>query len=150
MKSNLAIIAAAALAMAMTSCSDLGFGVDVGTGGASPYLYGSSGPFYGGFSGSPYFGLDFPFGYYGDYTPSAPPVVGNGPGSIFNPNPAPNPRPPRLPNINGSNPGIQIPSGGLIPGAGAGVRPGNGGLPSGTPVVSNPPSVPTGQPTRGR
>lgn len=151
MKTKLAIPLAAAMTLALASCADLGFGVDVGSGGASPYFYGSSGPFYTGYSGSPYFGLDFPFGYLGDYTPSAPPVVGNGPGSIFNPNPAPKPRPPQLPNINGSNPGIAFPpSGATIPGAGAGVRPGNGGLPSGTPVVNNPASVPVGQPLRGR
>lgn len=145
-----AIILAAALTTALASCGDLGFGVDVGSGGASPYLYGNSGPFYGGYSSGPYFGVDFPYGYLGDYTPSAPPVVGNGPGSVFQPTPAPAPRP-HPPILNGSNPGIVIPSGSAsIPGAGMGVRPGNGGLPSGTPVTNNPSSVPVGQPLRGR
>lgn len=146
-------ILAAVFATMLASCSDLGFGVDVGSGGVSPYLYGNSGPFYGGYSGGPYFGLDFPYGYLGDYTPSAPPIVGNGPGSVFNPTPKPAPRPPQNPPVWGAgNPGIAIPSGGgaSIPGAGAGVRPGNGGLPTGTPVTSNPSSVPVGQPLRGR
>lgn len=149
MKTKLALSIAAAAALAMASCADLGFGVDVGNSGPSPYFYGSSGPFYSGYSGYPYFGVDFPYGYWGDYIPSAPPIIGNGPGSI-SPGPRPDHRP-HLPNINGSNPGpVIFPSGANIPGAGAGTRPGNGGLPSGKPVVNNPPSVPAGQPTRGR
>lgn len=144
MKAKIMIMAAAALAL--SACADLGFGVDLDSGGASPYFYGSDGPFYGGWNGDPYWGMSLPsWGYFPSYRPSRPPLVGNGPGSVWNPNPGPA-LPPNRPGT-----GAQRPHQATIPGAGAGTRPGNGGLPTGiTLTPANPPSVPQGQPTRGR
>ncbi len=128
-----------AMALGMGSCADLGFGLDVDD-GYSPYYYG--GPYYNGIYGSsPFYGYDFP--YYN--VPPAPPVVGNGPGSIVGPAPVrPKPESPRPPqNVGPSNPGASVPR--PLPSAPGGVsRPGNGGLPS------NPSNVPTGKPLRGR
>lgn len=153
MKTKIAILAIGALAL--VSCSDLDMGVSVSSAGASPYIYGSTGPLYTG----PYFGPDFPYGYNPGPLVSNPPLTGNGPGSVFNPAPSrpkpvvnvnpgingpsnPNPNPGNNPS-GGNNPGFNI---GGVPGAGSGMRPGNGGLPSGQPVTNNPASVPTGQP----
>ena len=138
-----ALLISFAAALTLASCADLGFGVDVGS--STPYYGGYYSPYYydDGYFGTPYYGFNYPF-YTG---PSAPPLVGNGPGSVFDPNPGPV-RPPQRPpiNINGSNPGPVIGgSASLIPGAGNGTRPGNGGMPS-----NNPPSIPQGKPLRGR
>lgn len=141
MKASVLLISLLA-AGTLAGCADLGFGVDVGS--SSPYYGGYYSPYYydDGFFGSPYYGFNYPF--YN--TPPAPPLVGNGPCSIFDPNPGRAIRPPQRPPLNGSNPGPVV--GGsvnIIPGAGAGTRPGNGGLPS-----DNPASIPVGRPLRGR
>ena len=143
MKGIKVLLVSSVAAIGFASCADLGLGVDMDSGISSPYYYGSGIPYYGGYNGGPYFGLDYPFYspvYSPGFLPPAPPVIGNGPGSII----IPGAKPPQWrPPQNGG--GGQIPNNKpLIPGAGENVRPGNGGLPS------NPSSVPQGRPERGR
>lgn len=111
--------------LGIASCADLGFGVDVDSSRADNYWY--------------------PNGYLGDYywntpvwnygpiinpTPPAPPLIGNGPGSVASPNirpsrPQQTHRPPTVnpigPNGIGWNPGPVN-------------RPRNNGLPTGKPI----------------
>ena len=113
-------------AVAATACADLGFGVDVDSGGPYPaYYYGPD--YYGG----------GPWGdvYYPTYSPGPPPLVGNGPGSVFFPDytplrPPSHVRPPMTPPVNnGGGGGGSIPSGRpVFPSAPGGIeRPGNNG-----------------------
>lgn len=125
MKSRIYIALFALLsAIGIAACADLGFGVDVDSGGVSPYWYGN------GYLGDTYWNT--PVWNYGPVynpTPPRPPLIGNGPGSIGIPQPPSSPRPPMIdvnPGING------------VPGSVGGIqRPGNGGRP-------NPASVPRG------
>lgn len=135
--SKITIAILAALALTASSCADMGFGVDVDSSGASPYLYGSTG-YYGGPAYSPWFG----------YNTWNPPVIYPGPGPALPPANRPTPNQPSRPvrpapegpgaslpvfrpgtTINGSGSGGGVSGSPLIPGAGQGTRPGNGGLP---------------------
>lgn len=123
MKRTLIYALAAAFGLGAASCADLGFGVDVGSGGVDPYFYGNT-YWNNDYWGSP--GWSVNPGYY--WQPSPPPLIGNGPGSVWNPRPS-RPQPVRPP----AQPPMQIrPSGGghvtgspVIPD-----RPGNNGMPS--------------------
>ena len=96
---TLLLASMAAAVLSLSSCTGLGFGVDVDSGGVSPYFYGNNyyGPLGVGASWRP--------GYLGgplwSTPPSAPPVLGYGPGSIGMPQPPsyrPQPtRPPQRP-----------------------------------------------------
>ncbi len=123
MKAKFLLIAIAAVAMA--ACADLGFGVDVDSGGVDPYFYG------GGYYGYPWGNV----GLNWDYPLYAPPV-------------APPPRPPMLggpgpalpPQIN-NRPQVRPPMNGVpATGPSGQMRPGNGGMPSvtvpATPALS--------------
>lgn len=137
-RKGLVLAGVAAAALSLASCADLGFGVDLDSGGASPYFYGDT------YLGSSYYNpyISSPYWTFGpSYTP-APPVWGNGPGSIGMPSAPQRPpqqrppqqRPPQnLPTIS---PDFTI-------GGGSMQRPGNNGLPSG-----NPSSVPKGRPVK--
>lgn len=88
MKGIKVLLVSSVAAIGFASCADLGFGVDMDSGISSPYYYGSGMPYYGGYNGGPYFGLDYPFYspvYSPGFLPPAPPVIGNGPGSIIIP-----------------------------------------------------------------
>lgn len=125
-KTLFALMILAASTMGIVSCADLGFGVDVDSSGASPYWYGN------GWMGDTYWNT--PVWNYGPIynpRPPAPPLIGNGPGSIGRP-PRPIPRPPQ--NVP------SVPSAPSVPNTVGGIqRPGNGGLP-------NPSTIPTGRP----
>ena len=143
MKGIKVLLVSSVAAIGFASCADLGFGVDMDSGISSPYYYGSGPTADGGNSGGLKVSREMPYdrpGYSPGFLPPAPPVIGDGPGSIISPGAKP---PQGRPPQNGG--GGQIPNGKpLIPGAGENVRPGNGGLPS------NPSSVPQGRPERGR
>ncbi len=120
MKGKILILAAAALGL--TSCADLGLGIEADSGYTGPYY--TPGPYYDNWYG-PYFGSGFPYGYQPEWPRPYPPQ-GFNPGPVIVPKPPQQSQPPH-------NPGY-IPSGSpLIPGAGTGTRPGNGGLPSVNP-----------------
>lgn len=123
--------AAITAAISLPACADLGMGVDVSSGGVSPYWYGN------GWLGNTYYNT--PVWNYGPIykpVPPRPPLIGNGPGSIVTPAPpAPAPAPaPRPPQLNPGGNGVPNVVGGIQ-------RPGNGGLP-------NPSNVPVGRPLR--
>ncbi len=140
MKTKYILGALSLLAVSLTGCADLGLGLDVDAGsGPSPYYY---------YSGPTYYSP-----YYGPYSNPWPAYVPNYPVTrpVYQPV-----RPPQRPSIvppsrpsvdiGTAEPGPVISTGSaVITGAGQNVRPGNGGLPS-----SNPSSVPTGKPVRGR
>lgn len=96
----------AAFGLSVTSCADLGFGVDVDSGGVTPYFYGNNyfGPlsvgasWNGGPVGGPLWGTPAP----------APPLIGSGPGSIgVPPQPVLRPQPTRPPQLQGPQPAPQ-------------------------------------------
>lgn len=100
---TLLLASMAAVGLSLTSCSGLGFGVDVDSGGVSPYFYGNNyfGPlsvgasWSGGPIGGPLWGT----------TPPPPPVIGNGPGSIgMVPAPSFRPQPSRPPQSQPQRP----------------------------------------------
>ncbi|MDE6135722.1 MAG: hypothetical protein K2F79_09135, partial [Muribaculaceae bacterium] len=104
MKANRIFLAGViAAAFSLSSCADLGFGVDVGSAGVAPYFYGDQyGPLSFGSSwsaplwGDPYWNMGPSLGPV--IRPSVPPVIGNGPGSIGMPpaqRPPQNQRPPQ-------------------------------------------------------
>ena len=127
MKTVLAILAAGIALIGASSCADLGFGVDVGSSG-------------------PYDTYWYPNGYLGDYywntpvwnygpiynqRPPAPPLIGNGPGSVGMPANRPQQRPPQTskpPTVNPAGPN------GIGWNPGPMNRPGNNGLPTGKPL----------------
>lgn len=127
------LLAALSIGASVSSCADLGFGLDVDDGSYSPYWYGSGG-YYSGLYDSPFFNGPL---YSGPlYTPTPPPVIGNGPGSIGMPiRPA---RPPQAPPIN-NGPSNNIPT--FTPGVNTFDRPGNMGQ-------GNPSFIPKGQPIK--
>ncbi len=125
MKTLLAIAALGIGLVGIASCADLGFGVDVDS--------------------SPYDNYWYPNGYLGDYywntpvwnygpiynpTPPAPPLIGNGPGSVVRPNNRPSlpPQVSRPPTVNPIGPN------GIGWNPGPVNRPGNNGLPTGKPI----------------
>ena len=125
MKKKIYFVAGAlvlALAAGISSCADLGFGVDVDSDGVSPYWYGN--------------------GYLGDYYWNTP-VWNYGP--IYNPVP---PRPPQINNGIGpvrppatvtppNVPGNTFPGINRVPTSVGGIeRPGNGGMT--TPLKADP------------
>lgn len=101
MKTKYIIGAVVMLALSISSCADLGFGVDVDSGPGT--YWDSYGP-YGGPWGSPYwnFGPAYDGPIYGH--PYYPPFINTNPGPVILPS---KPRPPqsRPPQIN-VNPGI--------------------------------------------
>ncbi|MDE6468223.1 MAG: hypothetical protein K2L28_04920 [Muribaculaceae bacterium] len=130
MKSLKKIYIAGAVGIALAgvaACADLGFGVDVDSGGVNPYWYGN------GYLGGTYW--DTPVWNYGPIynpLPPRPPLINNGIGPVRPPHrPQPAPRPPQI-NVRPTINTIPTTVGGMT-------RPGNGGLP-------NPSSVPKGQP----
>ena len=141
MKKMLYLCGAAAILLAsIASCADLGFGVDVDSGFSNPYWYDN------GYVGDTYWYT--PVWNYGPIynpLPPAPPLIGNGPGSIAPSERPQRPRPPQAyPGINGIgwNPGVAGSVGGVE-------RPGNGGRPSGIPT-GKPVTAPTGKPIQPR
>ena len=133
MKSFLAIIAIGVALTAGTSCADLGYGVEVDSGSYnSPYWYPN------GYLGDYYWNT--PVWNYGpvyNQVPSAPPLLGNGPGSASLPANRPqNNRPPQNSQpVQPSKPSVSTagPNGiGWNPGPLN--RPGNNGLPTGEPI----------------
>lgn len=128
MKTLLAIIAFGAALIGASSCADLGFGVDVDSGPYGNYWYPN------GYLGDYYWNT--PLWNYGpiyDPMPPAPPLIGNGPGSVGMPSNRPN-RPSRPPQTN--RPPTVNPGGpnGIGWNPGPMQRPGNNGLPTGRPI----------------
>ena len=121
----LKIASAAVLLTAATACADLGFGVDVED--DVPYYSGGIG-INPGWTYN--YGPDWDMGW--GVVPAAPPVVGNGPGSVI---PSQPPRPIRP--IRPINPG----NGGYPGGVGPVINGGNGGAarPNGIPAASSRP-----------
>lgn len=115
----------------LTSCADLGFGVDVDSSGAYPYWYGDGGISSVGWNG-PWYNAPTPLpiygpGYYPDYGPG--PVIDQWPS--YRPPVAPRPPMNRPPITIPSNPTPSRPVVNLAPG---GVeRPGNMGRPTSIP-----------------
>lgn len=124
MKTGYILAAAVTAALSMSSCADLGFGVDVDSGGIGPY-WNDYGP-YGGPWNSPYWNYGPLYNgpiYNGPLyrPPVRPPFIDTNPGPVI--------RPPQ----SNENPGFN-----RVPTSVGGVsRPGNGGLPS-TPIPSTP------------
>lgn len=118
MKAKKILSALVAMAL-MSSCAELGFGIDVDSGDYSPY--------YNGYYGSPWgnigFNWDYPL-----YAPPGPPLP---------------PRPVRPPQQAPSRP-QQPPQGNGVPttSPGGSVRPGNGGLPSANTPATQPDQIP--------
>ena len=110
MKKSKAILSGLILTVSCVGCADLGFGVDVDSGGMSPYWYGN------GYMGDTYWNTPvWDYGPIYNPIPPRPPLVGNGPGSVISPpagkpvpvRPAQKPRPPEVnlgPNGIGWNP----------------------------------------------
>ncbi len=128
LKITISLILAGTMSIWLTSCADLGFGVDVDSGGAYPYWYGG-----GGISG---IGWDGP--WYNAPTPLPIYGPGYGPGPVIDQwpsyRPPMNPRPPmnRPPQTIPSNPTPSRPTVTLGPN---GVqRPGNMGRPTSAPT----------------
>lgn len=116
MKTKIILSALAAIGL-MTSCADLGFGVDIDSGGYTPY--------FNGYYGSPWgnIGLNWDYPLYAPPAapprPVRPPAINGKPGPVKPPQQAPaRPQQPA--------PGNGVPS--VSPGGQ--VRPGNGGRPS--------------------
>lgn len=121
------IILSLAAALALSSCADLGFGVDVDSGAPGPYWYGN-GYYDPGYMGDGYYNSPYwnnPLWNYGPpvapIRPSRPPILNPGIGPALPPahiTPAPE-RPSRPPQIN-TNPGINgkpsLPAGAERPG----------------------------------
>lgn len=118
-------------AAAMASCDSLGFGLDVDSGGVTPYWYGggslSDVGWDGGWGGNPWYGSPWYDGPWYNSPGPLPVLRPGGPGPVGWPRP---PRPQLRPPMNvpsqPSTPVVTLPSG-------AG-RPGNMGRP--TPSVS--------------
>lgn len=129
MEARYILAAAVTAVLSLSSCADLGFGVDVDSGGVGTY-WNDYGP-YGGLWGSPYWNYGPVYNgplYNGPIygPPHRPPFIDTNPGPVIRP---PQSRPPQI-NVN---PGINT-----VPATVGGIaRPGNGGLPS-TPVPSTP------------
>ena len=104
----------------ITSCADLGYGVDISSGDANPYWYGN------GYLGQHYW--QTPVWNYGPAYDMYPPRPWN-PGTP--PPPAQAPSKPTPPQQTAPNPGNNVPThvGGVQ-------RPGNGGLANSGPVNS--------------
>lgn len=137
MKTLLAIIAFGAALIGASSCADLGFGVDVDSGPYGNYWYPN------GYLGDYYWNT--PLWNYGPIynpIPPAPPLIGNGPGSVGMPANRPNrptrPSQPSQPSrpSQGNRPPTVNPGGpnGIGWNPGPMQRPGNNGLPSGRPI----------------
>ncbi len=120
---KLKALASIIIAAALTGCADLGFGVDVDSGGVSPYIYGN-GPYYDGPWGGLGWSYDFPMP---PARPLPPPYYG-GPGPVIPSRPQV--RPPMNPPASGNGMTNSVPTIGL----GGNQRPGNGGLPTATPT----------------
>lgn len=134
MKTFLTTIAIGVALLASTSCADLGLGVDVDSGSySSPYWYPN------GYLGDYYWNT--PVWNYGpiyNQIPSAPPLLGNGPGSASIPASRPQQatRPPQTTKPPQNNTPTVSPAGpnGIGWNPGPINRPGNNGLPTGKPL----------------
>lgn len=129
---------AAALALCLGSCADMGFGVDVDSGAYSPYLYDGTG-YYGGPVYSPWYGYNSWNSPWIDTNPGPalppPPLINSGPAwrpvnPGYNPPARPTVRPGVITNGGTGGSAAGVTGTPLIPGAGNGTRPGNGGMPN--------------------
>ena len=116
MKKNIILAFAAALTLA--GCADLGFGVDVDSGGVGPYWYGNAYPG-SGYWDTPTWGL----GPVYNPVPPRPPIINVLPGPAMPPQ---RPQPPQRPEP----PQNQRPPQASFPGINGISRPGNNGFPS--------------------
>lgn len=116
-------LAAVVLALGLASCADLGFGVDVGSAGPSPYFYGTTGFDYNNWGP-----------WYGDPAWTWWPSAGYNPGPVYRP------RPPQS-----APPAPSLPS--FRPPSGVNTNPGINGLPTTILGTERPGNL--GRPTQG-